>query len=982
MLLLCPSLVLALDPTKAITQYGHTSWSSEQGLPQSAMTAILQGSDGYLWLTTHGGLVRFDGIQFTRFDRKTTNLPDNDVQTIVEDRQHHLWIAGPHCGLNEFRDGRFMAVQTRHISARTDIRVITADNNGGLWVGTIGQGIIYLLDGVEHAYTKKDGLPSNNISSLLVDRDGSLWIGTWEAGLSHLQNGRFTTYTKGGLPSNLVWSITQDKAGDLWIAAFGGLVRFSGGRFFPLGHKNGLPSDNVTGVFVDRDQNVWAATAGGGLSRLRNNRILTYTSDQGLSDDSLVTFAEDREGDLWVGTATGLDRFRDDKFTVYTKREGLIDSAVRTVYCDRRGALWIGTFSKGLDRFENGVITHFGAGRGLPDASILAIGEDGAGNLWVGCGGGIVAWLDAFGQFHRFPISHGSEFQEVTSLKRDSSGQLLLGTFGGGVLRLTHNGSSPFLSQEGLRNIIDLQSDSQGGLWIASVDRGLVHTDASGQVTQISEVNKREEFPRSLYLDHNQTLWLGLNRGGIAWIRDGKLCRKPSGADNLDDAVILGFLEDDRGDLWTTTEQGIFRLSARYLSALTAGAPAGVPPLAFSRTDGLTSIHFGGFAQPAIAHTPDGRMWFATSKGVATIHPSRITLNSVPPPVTIERIEVDSTTVKTERQVILSPGVRRLTIRYAGLSFKAPEAVHFRYKLEGYDPDWLDPGARREAFYTGLKPGRYRFLVKAANSDGVWNSTPAEVLFQLRPYFYQTSWFLGLCCLALLAFICALHQLRMRVVRSKLELAMEERLGERTRIAQEIHDTLLQNLISVGWQLQAITSATPPIPERLRKTLHTVMQNVDNSVREVRLSIFNLRTTAAGLPLTDAVERNIQALIGNTELLFQAEVTGQPFRLPQNLELEVLRISQESAMNVVRHARARNLRITLHYERNTFTLSVQDDGVGFDPEVSVSNTHFGLTGMRERAKRVGGNLFVQSKPGTGTTIVMLVELKVGSGNKE
>jgi signal transduction histidine kinase len=281
-----------------------------------------------------------------------------------------------------------------------------------------------------------------------------------------------------------------------------------------------------------------------------------------------------------------------------------------------------------------------------------------------------------------------------------------------------------------------------------------------------------------------------------------------------------------------------------------------------------------------------------------------------------------------------------------------------------------------------LKPGRYRFLVRAANSDGVWNPAPAEVLFQLQPYFYQTYWFLALCCLALMACACALHYLRMKVMRRKLELVMGERLRERTRIAQEIHDTLLQNLISIGWQLQAIVNTLPPASEYVRKTLHTVMGNVDKSVREVRLSIFNLRTTAAGLPLKDAVEKNVRALIANTDLLFAAEVIGEPFRLPQNIELEVLRVSQESVTNVIRHARAQTLRIKLGYERSAFTLSVSDDGVGFDPETAVSNTHFGLTGMRERAKRVGGGLIVQSKPGAGTTITMLVNLKNAFRNEE
>jgi diguanylate cyclase (GGDEF)-like protein len=782
----------ALDPKKSITQYSHDVWRTEDGLPQNSINAIVQTRDGYIWIGTHEGLVRFDGVRFTLFDKGNTEaIKNNNIFTLFEDRQGSLWI-GTGDGLVRLKDQKFSfyAINSRVIS-------ICQDRRGTLWLGS-RIGLIRFQDGTLTTYTTRDGLADNLVRAVHQDRNGELWVGTIN-GLNRFKDGRVATYTtKDGLGDNGVWSIAEDRSRSLWIGTNRGLTRFKDGKFTSFMPNKEQAKNLVRAVREDRDGNLWIATYGGGLVRFNQGRFTAFTTEEGLSDNLVVSLAEDREGSLWIGTGGGLNCLKDGKFTTYGMKEGVSGDFIWSISEDRQGNLWIGTNGDGLNRFRDGTFTSFTAKDGLPSSVVYSICEDRTGHLWLGTPGGLMRLRIAdFGlriddirnHLVIYTINEGLPNNVVYSLYEDRQGNLWIGTNGGGVSRFKNGKFTPYTSREGLAHDVvrAIGEDQAGHLWVGT-DSGLSRFEDERLISYTTKDGLSAGAVFSIHADQEGAVWISTEGGGLSRFKDGRFTVY-STREGLFSDIVYHILEDGRGNLWMSCNKGIFRVSKKELTDFADGKIRSITSVAYGTADGMKSAECNGALQPAGWRTSGGKLWFPTIKGAVMIDPDHTTLNELPPPVVIERVHIDKRVIDPTQRAKAPPGRGELEFHYAALSFVSPERVRFKYKLEGFDPDWVDAGIRREAHYTNIAPGNYRFRVIACNNDGVWNEAGAVVEFYLRPHFYQTKTFYALIALAIGMMAVGAYRFRVRQLKARArELA--RLVEERTQQLEEANQTL------------------------------------------------------------------------------------------------------------------------------------------------------------------------------------------------
>ncbi len=742
LLLICVPFVYSLDSGKAITQYSIDVWQTDDGLPQNSVHAVVQTQDGYLWLGTQEGLVRFDGVKFTVFDKSNTDaLKSNQIWSIQEDVDRNLWIGTNGGGLSRYRFGVFETRTKKEGLSNDFVRCILADNKKNLWIGT-DDGLNLWRNGRFDIMTTSNGLSSNTIRSLLEDSAGNLWIGT-SAGLNVYRNGKIQQYLKiHGLSNEFIRCIFEDSSGNLWVGTDGGLNRFRNGTFESFGIADGLPNEIVWTVYEDRNRNLWIGTYGGGLCRWRNGRFEVLNSKSGLSNDIVWAIHEDREGSLWVGTlGGGLNRLKDGKFTTYTTSEGLSHDFVRALYQDRSGTMWIGSYGGGLTSWKNGNFRTYAAAEGLTNNLVWAIQEDHAGALWIGTyGGGLYRFQE--GRFQNINVANGLSNNFIWSLIEDRNGNLWIGTNGGGLNRYKDGKFDVYTVDRGLSSnfVFSLHEDRNGDLWIGTWGGGLNRLQ-NGAITVFTAADGlSNDFVKSIHEDSAGTLWIGTAGGGLNRFRDGKFTAYTV-KNGLFDDVVHQILDDEKGNLWMSCNKGIFYVRKVELEEFASGKISSIHSVSFGKSDGMRSSECNsGF--PAGTKSTAGRLWFPTTRGVVVIDPGKIPRNLVPPPTVIESFVVDSERFNQEEGIIqLSPGKKSFEFHYSGLSFLSPQQVRFKYRLDGFNQDWIDAGNRRSAYYTNIPPGTYRFQVMTGNNDGIWNETGATLSFRLKPYIYQTGLF-------------------------------------------------------------------------------------------------------------------------------------------------------------------------------------------------------------------------------------------------
>lgn len=967
---------LALDPSRRVDQYTLEVWDSSQLFGARTVFAILQTGDGYLWLGTSGGLVRFDGFRFVIFEPANTSaFTAAPIRALLETSDGSLWIGVYGGGVVRLQGGRFENFGQEQGLPSQLVRALAPAEDGGVWVGTQGGGVARLAaDGVvAELIGSADGLLGQEVRCLLASRGGDLWIGTEKGGAHRRRGGRLETITPAqGLKGDTVMAIAEDAAGGIYIATTWALHHLARNGA-PLRHyslADGLPSDYVFSLGQDRHGNLWVGTGGGGLSRFAGGRFANLGAADGLPGDYVWAFHEDRSGALWIGLEGGLVRLADGPYTVWGERQGLPHDQVHGVLEDRRGVIWIAG-PKGLSRFVEGRVSEvLGKARGLPAAEIRSLLEASDGALWVSTEGAGVARLKD-GGITTFTTRDGLGDGMVWSLAETPDGAIWAGTQNSGVARYAGGRWTTLRQRDGLGNdsVRVLLVDRAGDLWAGTM--GGLSRIRDGRITTYTRRDGLGgDSVFSLYQDAEEHLWVGTLSGGLSLFQDGRFKSFDRRHGFFADAVgaIIG---DDLGYLWLHAAGGPFRVRRDELYRLFSGGA--------ERADHLEALSFGksggrgflgalgaGFT-PAVFKTRDGRLLYASAKGMGIGDPGQLRPPPGPAPPILEKVVANHREVGFRPPPILPAGTYDLEIHYTAPSLDAPQKTRFRYRLEGYDRAWVEVGDRRAAYYPNLPPGEYLFKVAAAGAGGTW-SEGAALPVVLLPYFWQTGWFKLL--LAGLGAWALYGLYRLRAGRLEARAAVAE---ERNRIAREIHDTLAQDLAAIltyarMGQSSAAANAEAPYFEDIAALATSSLAEARRSLQALRPPALDGKNLAQALADT---ARNLAAGTG-AEIAVRAELARDP---PPEAEAELLRIAKEAIGNALRHGGARRVEVELRGGGGEVVLRVKDDGAGFDPAAAVAG--YGLVGMRERAAALGGTLAVTSGPGGGTTIEARIPAKGG-----
>jgi len=970
----CASTLFALDPQRPPSRYGHDAWLSQDGLPQDFVASVTQTPDGYLWIGTLGGLVRFDGVRFTVFDSgNTPGLKDARITALCAGRDGGLWIGTAAGGVSRLEAGVLRAFEPESPAPDRSLKYVRSlleAADGSLWVGTSGGGIRRFRQG-RRVRDEEPPSTGHTITAIHEDRHGGIWIGSTTEGAVVVRGMRIVRYTAAErtLPHNYVHAIFEDRSGSVWIGTRGGVTRIRDGTATQFTRRNGFPAETARAIWEDRDQNLWVGTLGQGLLRRQAGRFTPLAGDASLSDDNVISLYEDREGSLWVGTQKGLNRLKDVAFTSYSRRDGLSHDQVNSLLRSRDDSIWVGTDGGGLNQLRDGRVRVFTTRDGLGSDYIGPLFESRDGSLWVG-GDGFVSHLSGgrFITYRTDPTGAPGQGNFVSLLGEDAQGRLVVSIGDQPLLRFDAGRLVPYDAVAGAPHYrFSMLRDREGALWFGTVD-GLARLK-DGQDTLFT---KRDGLPddtvHSVYEDAQGTLWIA-TIGGLCRYRDGRFvsfaARGTPGS-----GIITQVLEDAAGNLWMNGRRGIVRVRKADLDAYAEGRASSFPSVVYGTGDGMESADYNpSYIQASACRSSDGRLWFATTKGVALIDPQRLPVNRLPPPVMLESVLADDQELPLAGARV-APGTKKFEFHYTALSFVSPEKVRFQYMLEGFDGDWTASHDRRTAYYTNLPPRRYRFRVKAANADGVWNETGAAFSFELEPRFHQTRWFslLVLGVLALAAW--SLHRLRLRRIEARFAAVM----GERNRMARELHDSLAQSLAGIALHAGALRNAEPGMSSVAGRHLDTIGRLVQSSLDEARGSVWDLHPESLRQrDLVDALRSMVHELTSDTPVKAELEVRGAPRPLGRSAERNLFRIGQEALTNALKHSGACRVEMILAFEPDRVELRVRDNGRGFDPQAArdhPAREGFGLISMRERAEQLGGRFTVDSQPGAGTEVVV------------
>jgi ligand-binding sensor domain-containing protein/signal transduction histidine kinase len=947
--------------------YRIDSWQVDDGLPQSSVTSIVQAHDGYLWLGTFGGLVRFDGAQFKVFKpNNASNLPSSRILSLFDDQRGRLWIGTEEGYLAQYAAGEFHVCSPPGWAKLSGyIQGFAESPDRKLWLISPQNELIRVSADQRVLSSTNSELLQTNVNSIAGDSLGQVWTST-DKGIAVWENGRSTEILKLGRsdalnPAVLAGSLREG----CWIAADGRLRKFTRAGCVTDYGLFPWSKGSVVRMLEDHDGQVWVGTYGSGLYCYDTNGMARqFSIEDGLPGGFIRSLCEDREGNIWVGTdGYGLARIKPVVFQSYGRKQGLMGDAISSVCEGAEGELWIGMIGDGLDRLKNGVIQHYGTAQGLPNDYVWAVFYDRDQVLWVGTWGGGLCRLEG----NRFvPFANPGECGGIVcALYQDSKGSLWVGQqrAKSGIVQVRDGRPmvldlpSQFTGTD-VRSIIE---DREGNLWIGTQGDGLYRIK-DGRQTRFDRRNGlSNDSVRSLYVDDEGVLWIGTYGGGLNRFKEGKFISFTTREGLVSDE--LGFItEDGCGNLWCSSQGGVFRVGKKELDQFAEGKSSWIRCLPFTKSDGLPSLECTGGCQPSGCKTKDGRLWFPTVRGLAVVDPANITVNRLSPPVAIEQVVIEG----RERNLVfdaahaaepdgpaaplkIAPGVQRLEIHYTALSLTEPMKVRFKYKLEGLDEDWVEAGARRTVNFSHLQPGTYRFVVQGCNNDGIWNEQGASLALIVLPHFWQTWWFRVLCLTSVLALLAGIYELR---------LVAERKLTRvRLRIASDLHDEVGSNLGSIALLSEMIPKTGEEVDEIRRVSLQTV-----NSLRDIVWFLDPAADNMAELILR--LKETARTMLPGIPFDFVSEGETDSVRPSLHLRRNVLPMVKEVLHNVARHAHAKRVSVVVRVTSQQFQISVTDDGIGFD-ESRIRRGN-GLKNLRRRAADVRGTLEIQSRPGNGT----------------
>ena len=982
--LLFPAGMAALDPAQRMSEYGHTAWRIQDGYFGGTPTSIAQTTDGYLWIGTTSGVFRFDGVQFISWTSLSgEQLPSNDVRALLGARDGSLWIATA-SGLLRWVNQR----STQYLKG-TSTDSILQDQKGQIWVTN------YLVNDYSHpicqiletgaqcySYGGGEGARLYSPQGLAEDSSGNLWIGH-DTALVRWGPGSFKAYRPRALRSHQgiggVLALALAGDGSIWVGSGvagpgGGLQRVAGDTLKPFSApKLNGETLKVIALLVDRQGNLWVGTDNQGIYRIHGADVDHFGSVDGLSADGVSQLCEDREGNIWVATSNGIDMFR--SLPVITKHEGLSQDDVDSVLATRDGTVWIGS-SRLLALGPDGVSSD--PGKELPGSFVTSLFEDGAGRLWVGMDDTL--WVREKGQrgaFHQIRKQDGSSIGMVMGITEDREHNIWVVTHAtpSMLIRIQDLKVREELPAPPMPVARKLAQDPESGIWMGLVNGNLARF-RSGNAEIFTFANGSGARVKALFAAPDGSI-LGATESGVMGWKNGRR-QILSVRNGLPCNDTNGLVTDDRGDLWLYAECGLIEIPKEEMSRWWKEPGGKLKTRVFDSLDGVQA---GRANFNSSSKAPDGRLWFTNGSVLQTIDPAHILVNTVPPPVHINAIVADRKSYTAQEALKLPALTRDLEIDYTAPSFAAPRKVFFRYMLEGHDTAWQDPGTRRQAFYNNLPPGEYRFQVIACNNDGVWNETGASLSFSILPAYYQTTWFRLLCMAALLLLLWTLYQLRLQQLRRRFAIAIEAQVSERTRIARELHDTLLQSFQGAVFQFQAARKLLRRDADNAMNVVDEAIQAAEEGIAEGRSAIRDLRPEPAahrGFPeLLNAVGRELETAYRPNEngTSYQVVVEGEQQDLSPMFQDELYRISREAVRNAFAHAAARHIEVEIRYDQEQLRVRIRDDGNGIDPTILGDGGrpgHWGISGMRERAQRIGAQLAFWSEVGAGTEVQLTI----------
>ena len=1005
--------------------YRVTRWTTDQGLPQNRISCLKQTRDGYLWLGTWFGLARFDGVRFTVFDKfNTPELVNDAINAVAEDTDGTLWIATAD-GLVSYRDHHFHRFTTADGLPDQKVWRLAAWRSGGVWLQA-GNSVTRLERGKFSRVWEMPFYQDTSIQALKEGADGWLHIITEHAWLTLSPNANELRTNQVAESSDRVWlaGLPSKQSGSFWVGTQQGLQRWNR-RGWETIEADELGQRPVDFIYEDRSTNLWVNTKPGGIFRQDRTRWAAIDlGDQG-APMSTTCMEEDREGNLWLGTEQGLVQLQRRRVRAYTMRDGLADDHVWSVCEGTDGTIWVGA-NRGLSGIQNGRVVPLEAGdvfldhpnrcvwpaqRGgvliaksglgvlefrerltqrvaasaLPNPNIFALCEDRSGRLWVGTGNGVAVIED-----HQVTASYTNwadkSGYDVRCILEDRAGAFWFGTQGQGLTRLRNGKFDVFTEREGLSNnrVWSIHEDADGALWLGT-ENGLTRfvppeVPSPGLPATLSPSDGERDGVRGRFFSFTRKE--GLLENAINWI-----------------------LEDDFGYLWLSGLRGIYRVKREQLNAVAEGRASAVQVAAFGTADGMESSESNGEGQPAGWKARDGRLWFPTTRGVVVIDPKTIEVSEVPPPVVIEQVKADEEVIfgdgaaadVRKRTIGQNGNIRLLTpaatklgpgraqvveISYTAHTFVDSKRARFRYRLVGRDSGWRGVTTQRVAHYTNLRPGSYRFEVIAANHHGVWNPTPASFAFSLAPHFYETWPFYFLCAAVVIGAAAGVQAYRLRWQRRLLKLDEQRALAnERTRIARDLHDDLGTALTGLALELDVIgreARESPPVAEHLGETAQRT-RDLAERMREVVWSVNPQCDTLSSLAsfLEQQISQFLRATDVRVRLDFPEDIPAMPLAAEARHQLALS--VREALTNVVRHARASEVVVTLAIVNQTLIVQVKDNGRGFEEREQSGH---GLENMSARLKQIGGSFGCVSTPGSGTVIEFRLPLKKPAPGEE
>lgn len=963
-------------------------WDIESGIPQNTVKAIRQTQDGYIWVGTFGGIVRFDGSKFTLFN--SSNIPGLETDRVLTMAEYDgvLWIGFERGGIFHYKNGEFTRFNLPGAGIEQTVLSLVRDGEGGVWIQTFDYGILRYKDGGFTQYDSSHGVPqvyslfknrqgiihlatdkvclwfegSRFIPSVydfsgggelsippFFDREGKLWISRREKGITlHSPDGSKKTFPF-RLASTWIRKFHQEDDGLIWMASDKGLYIYDGKNLFVYTTEDGLSDNEILSIERDREGNYWLGSKTNGLMQLRRNQVKTFIREGEEEFNNFTSLIKTKSGRVLAGLNCGGIYILEPegRLRFLLDKNKMTNVCVWSLFEDSQGSLWMGTWGEGVFRVKNWERAYrSGSVRAEKVAEvkgnvILAMAEDIYNNLWFGTLNGGIIQLSPGGKTRRFTTAEGLASNEIRTIFIEKDGAVLTGT-GGGVSRIYNGGVMP--------------------LWFSDkLPRKIV---------------------RSLYRDADSVLWVGTYGAGLFRIEKNNILSFTEET-GLYDNLVSHIVEDKAGRLWMGSNKGISAIAKSRLNAAGAAGKKTLTPLVFTSANGMINSETNGGFHPSAFADEAGSVWFPTVRGIVKIDAGMVKENLIPPPVYIEGLMVNQNKMQPPQQLVVSSGIERLQINYAGLSYADPSKNRYRYKLSGFSDQWFEAGGAREAIYTHLPPGEYTFVVTASNNDGVWSSNYAELKIIVTPPFWMTGWFLGAAAALVLGIIYWIYSWRMNVLRKRARLQeelarqlMESQESERKRIAGEIHDGMSQNILLMkNMAMLALENQT--IPSETTEHLKEITMLAGETLDEARKMAHNLRPVQLDrLGLAETLRQLLKTIQKGSTITIEYEIGSIDGLLKKENEIIVFRILQELMNNILKHSGAKTVSVIAGTEQKRLRLFVQDDGTGFDvkryTEDNEPSPGMGLAGIFERVRILKGDYNIKSAINEGTTIVITV----------